>query len=79
MKIYVTKYALTSGIQIYDANLIQDTKICVVEVNSSSSMYFHDNEWHEDKESAVKQAEIMKDKKIKSLKKSLEKIEKLKF
>lgn len=77
IKALVTKYALTSGIKIFEG--------CVCHsINSGMFRYgtlgfAHGNDWHRTSESAVARAEEMRKKKISSLKKSIEKMEKLEF
>lgn len=43
------------------------------------TVYFHGNEWHKSRESAIAKAEEMRKKKIASLKKQIEKLEKMEF
>lgn len=85
MKVWITKYALTQG--VYEAEVIDDCRdtdpsgnmIAVKE--ESFTPYYHGKgkEWHETKESAISKAEQMRQKKISSLKKQIEKLEKMKF
>jgi len=79
MKAYVTKYALTMGIlelEVEDADdgMIKDTR-------GQFPSYYHGEgkEWHRTREAAVKRAEVMRTKKIASIKKQLAKIENLEF
>jgi len=53
----------------------------MIEILNSRYEYYHDEgkDWHTDKESAIKKAEEMKQKKIKSLKRQIEKLENMKF
>lgn len=78
MKVYITKYALSTGIIETD-----DAEICS---NISGDMisyknygYYRGNDWHKKKEDAVLRAEVMRIKKIESLKKQIEKLDKMKF
>ena len=70
MKVYITKYALSTGIIETD-----DAEICSnISGNMISSKkygYFHGNDWHKKKEDAVLRAEVMRIKKIESLKNKL--------
>lgn len=78
MKVYITQYALTDG--IYTAEVehsIYDTM--VVEKNKGPLRTYHKPNWHTTKEEAIKRAEKMREDKIRSLKKSLDRMEKLKF
>ena len=79
MKVYITKYALSTGIIETD-----DAEICSNIISGdmiSSKKYgtFHGNDWHKKKEDAVLRAEVMRIKKIESLKKQIEKLDKTKF
>jgi len=78
-KVWISKYALTKG--IYEL----EVKRCVNSIRdkdeSDMVSYFHGEgkEWHLTKESAIVRAEEMKLRKIESVKKQLNKLEKLKF
>ena len=78
MKVYITRYALSTGIIETD-----DAEICsnISEdmISSKKYGYFHGNDWHKKKEDAVLRAEVMRIKKIESLKKQIEKLDKMKF
>lgn len=77
MKAWITKYALTKGI------LEKEVEDCgdgmVRESGNHFPTYYHRTDWHKDKESAIAKAEEMRKKKIASLKKQIEKLEKMKF
>lgn len=80
MKVFITKYALTSGIKEIEAEettipgMIKDTG------QRFTSMYHTEGkDWHRTIESAVKRAEDMRDRKIASLKKQLGKLENMEF
>lgn len=75
IKVYVTKYALTKGIQVSKGNIFNDCK----SIRCSSYCSFHGNEWHTDFESALKQCEKMRHRKIKSLKEQIKKLESMEF
>lgn len=82
MKVWITKYALTTG--IYEAEVEETHCASMVSLRTapgSFSQYFHGEgkDWHRTKESAVARAESMRIKKIASLKKSLAAFEKLRF
>ena len=80
MKIYITKYALTKGILEKDAERHETrTSTAVVGYEGNYYEYFHGQDWHLTRELAVLRANEMAAAKIKSLKKSLKKLEKLKF
>lgn len=76
-KVYVTKNALTKGVEYIE----------VCETSSPEYVYenikwgrdFHKNDWFENKEDAIKDAEERRIKKLKSLDKQIKKISALKF
>ena len=80
-KVFITKYALTSG--------IKEMELEIVKSNFSNSQdYVREGSWtffyigkdvFLDKSEAVKTAEKMRKKKIASLRKQIEKLEKLSF
>lgn len=85
MKVWITKYALTKGIfqaEVTSACLETDptgNMICIKESGFNSYYHGKGKEWHENKESAVKRANEMRNKKIESLKKQIKKLENMKF
>ncbi len=84
MKIWVTKYALTTGIISSEAaEICEETPTMIVfpACGSVYARYFHGEgkDWHRTKEAAVARAEAMRVAKIASLRKSIAKLEKLKF
>lgn len=80
MKVWITKYALTKGIIEVDAMLTSSDSISIKELNSDlNSNWFYKGDWYSDKESAIKKAEEMRQKKIESLKKQIKKLEEMRF
>lgn len=82
MKVYVTKYALSKGIIVMDAELCNaGAGDMIKELNSSRNRYFHGKgrDWHETHDLAIKRAEEMKGNKIKYLHNQLNKLNKLTF
>ncbi len=78
MKVYITKYALTKGIiETEDAEICYN--ISENMIRSKKYGYFHKNDWQATKEGAVLRVEVMRIKKIESLKKQIEKLDKMKF
>lgn len=79
MKVWITKYALTKG--IIEMECVQFGDISVREVGNPFPTYYHGegDEWHRTKESAIKKAEEMRQKKIESLKKQIKKLEEMRF
>jgi len=79
MKVWITKYALTSGIVEMEAERCGSTEKMIAVKGESYPQYFHGQDWHENKESALLRAEVMRQKKIASLKKSMKAMEALRF
>lgn len=80
MTIFVSKYALSSGIQRFDNAEESHTPTMVVVRSERGSLdCFHNDEWHLTEEDAKQRAEDMRIKKIASLKKQIAKLEKLSF
>ena len=83
IKAWITKYALTTGIQVADGEVCHevnskmfiDSKMCTF--GSFNSV--HRQDWHRTPEAALARAEEMRKCRIKSLKKSIAKLEALKF
>ncbi|MCL1655458.1 hypothetical protein M2T79_02535 [Elizabethkingia miricola] len=74
--VYVTKYALTKGILEMECLLVSNN---MIKTTNKYSQYFHLNEWFLSKEDAIKKAEQMRDKKLESLNKQVNKLTKLNF
>lgn len=71
---YITKYALTQGIIKTKLEICEGTSTNMVEAPLlGSGAYFHGEgrEWHRTRESAVKQVNEMKTKKLRSLRKAI--------
>lgn len=80
MRVYVTKYALTEGILTMEAELCHvGTMIEVKPKSNGFTQYFHNREWYTDLEAAKARAEEMRQNKIKSVKKQLQKLEEMRF
>ena len=82
MKVWITKYALTQG--VYEAEVEQSacapSMVSQKQVNTYALTYHGENkEWHRTEAGARQRANEMVQTKIKSLKKSLAKFEKLVF
>lgn len=80
-KYYITRYALTGGIKEVEAELSKSypTMISYADADGKYRQTAHGNDWHTTKEAAIARAEEMRTAKIKSLRKSIEKMEKLRF
>lgn len=85
MKIWVTKYALTEGIQEMDAEDSNPEYPGMVRVRPKGEtgyhQYFHGEggQWHRSLDAAKVKAESMRQAKIKSLQKSIKRLEQLTF
>lgn len=77
MKIYITKYALTSGIK--EVEISPDKLSSDVVLVGDWNNYCHKGEWHKSYAEALVRANEMRQAKIKSLKRSLSKLEAMKF
>lgn len=77
MKVWIVKYALTQGI------IEKEVRGCkndmVADDTSYITAHYHKEDYCLDKQSALAKAEQMRQKKIASLKKQIEKLEKMKF
>jgi hypothetical protein len=76
MEIWVTKYALTSG--IIKAEVEDFRNGCVIVKGGDHHMRFC-SEWYTTEREAMERAETLKKKKIKSLEKQLEKLKNIKI
>ena len=80
MKVWITKYALTDGIIEADAESCGNSSITSVSWDNGTrctNLYW--GECYLSKESAIKKAEEMRQKKIESLKKQIKKLEEMRF
>jgi hypothetical protein len=78
---WVTKYALTEGIEVVEAEWCADIsdKMITYGGNGYSRQSAHGNDWHRTPEAALARAEEMRAAKVVSLKKSLAKMERMTF
>ena len=76
-EVFVTKYALTTGITCNLVTMYGPNMVC--EEGRKSLMSYHGKDWHTTFEDAVARANEMREKKIKSLKKQIAKLEGLVF
>ena len=87
MKVWITKCALTQGIEEIDSNQVkefemQDTGYLCFRRSGKYSYtveIYSQKDWYKTKESAIQKAEEMRQKKIASLKKQIEKLERMRF
>ena len=85
MKVYITKYSLTSGIEeidsenVYSLEVDEDGWLSVVRSQSRLCEVYKKSYYTTTKEEAIKQAEDMRKKKIENLKKQIKRLEKINF
>ena len=79
MKVWITKYALTDGIIEAEAMYLGHDIVAVTLENDTRSINLYSDECHLSKESAIQKAEEMRQKKIASLKKQIEELERIRF
>jgi hypothetical protein len=79
MKVYVTQYALTKGIEEFEASQTKDFPQYVTVKRHGWDSYVHKPNWHTDRTEAVMQALAMRIDKIASLKKQLARLEAMTF
>ena len=75
MKVYITKYALTEGILEVEAELFADGR--AVKWDQWSTAHGEGKEWHRTREGAKVRADVMRNRKIKSMRESIAKLEKM--
>lgn len=79
MKVFITKYALTKGI------FAEEVEVCIgvggreFVKSKTSNAYYHNPDYHKDVNDAISKAIEMKNKKLDSLEKEIERIHKLEF
>lgn len=78
MKVWITKYALSAGIEEVFGDQSGDM---IVDRSNGYGRYFHTEgrDWHRTKEEALAKAEKMRTERIASLKKQIDKLEKMSF
>lgn len=79
MKVWITKYALTRGIIETEGEVSVDFPDLLSAKGNVNYLHGEGKEWHRTKESAIKKSEEMRQKKIASLKKQIEKLEEMRF
>lgn len=77
MKVFITKYALTLGIEEVEASLYAEGR--AVSYGQYGSAHGEGTNWHKTMEGAKKRAEEMRVNKIASLRNRIAKLEKLSF
>ena len=81
MKFYVTKCALTTGIEEVEGHKGGGDMISYVKEKGGSTQYAHKEgrDWHRTREAAVKRAEAMRSLRIQSLSNQINKLKALRF
>jgi hypothetical protein len=79
MKVWITKFALTTGIQELEVEHDDRYPRMVTARTTGLSRYFHGNDWHLTEESARQRAREMQGAKISSTRKQLSALEKMSF
>ncbi len=74
-KIFIVKYALTEGIFIVDATERAGNMYSSPSTQGFGTLYWHKNEYALTVEEAIARAEELRKKKLKSLRKQLDKLE----
>tara|TARA_Y100000310_G_scaffold287531_1_gene312503 strand:+ start:858 stop:1106 length:249 start_codon:yes stop_codon:yes gene_type:complete len=77
-EVFITKYALTQGIFPCNVRDVQDKMVESTEPGPVS-LYFHKPDWYDTEGEAKERAEVMKQKKMTSLRKQLDKLAALSF
>lgn len=75
---YLTKHALTKGIQQQEVSCMNSQTV-IIHFGSNMSQLIYKPDWHETREEAIKQANIMRTQKINELNKKINQLNKLKF
>lgn len=81
MSYYVTKYALSVGVLVVsgEVSTISPEMLCYRVKGGRYDQYAHGKDWHATLEAALADAERRRVRKIESLKKSIQKLERLDF
>ncbi len=80
MKAYSTKYALTTGIDEVDLEIVEEVWGFTESYETCfRNWYKKGRDWHETRESALARAEEMRKEKIASLRKQIAKLEAMRF
>ena len=78
-KVFITKYALSSGVMECEMEVTEKTKCYGKPDGFDYNMFFFGDEFHLTKEEAILDCEKRKEKKVISLEKQLLKIKKMSF
>jgi hypothetical protein len=79
MKVWITQYALTTGIQEFEAEITATCPTMIEVPAQKYAPYYHKPYWHTSREEAVTHAEELRKKKLASLRRTIAKLESLNF
>lgn len=79
MKVFITKYALTSGVEVKEATVWKENTNCIHIEGAVWNGFFCKPDWHDNWVDALARCEKMRSAKVKSCKKQLAKLEKMEF
>lgn len=81
MPYFITKYCLTRGIFEIEGNIVDHHKRILNQTVDGKGInsYYHARDWWNSKEEAVMQARRMRDKKVESLERQIEKLKEIEF
>lgn len=79
MRVWITKYALTSGIEQKEVDHSSYGDSTVRGMGGRGPIFYRRGEWHESLDSAQRKAEQMREKRIAALEKQLAKLRALAF
>lgn len=80
MKVWITKYVLTEGIQELDVDPpSQDIPTLIRHPDGYPCYHGEGGDWHRSRDAALVRAETVRQKKIKAVKKQLERLERMTF
>jgi hypothetical protein len=80
MRVWITKYALTTGVfEVADAELFANDSAVTWKSKEGYSQYAHGKDWHRTREDAFTRAEEMRVKKIAALEASIKRLRALTF
>ena len=79
MRVYITKYALTQGITIHDAETFSDNSKMVRLAQTEFPTYYQKPDWHFTRQEAINRANVMREKAIARCKSQIKRLSVLIF
>ena len=80
MKVWVTKYAFTGGVGVFEGQQVSKNEVKVFQKSAPNGSYLvFGNDWHLSEEAAKSRVEEMRKAEISSLKKQIDKLERYSF